>query len=122
MADHLVVKSASVSNDALVRAWRTFYTAVGLDILILIGAGLSSLMESGVDVTSGVFWSAAGVLVLKSVFTGLATYLLRLKVTPKNETDLPPAPAVDTGYTEPELGTAGLESSYDAKAHEGRYP
>lgn len=110
MAEHLVVKSASVSNDALVRAWRTFYTAVGLDILILIGAGLSSLMESGVDITSGVFWTAAGVLVLKSVLTGLATYLLRLKITPKNETDLPPAVMAEVEYAEPELGTAGLEA------------
>lgn len=99
MADHLVIKSASVSNDALVRAWRTFYTAIGMDILLLLGAGLTELMGSGVEVTSQAFWAAAGVLALKSVLTGLATYLLRLKVTPKNETDLPAVAG-----TTPEVG------------------
>lgn len=119
MADHLVVKNDSVSNDALIRAWRTFYTAVGLDILLLVGAGLSSILDSGVDVTSGAFWAAAGVLVLKSVLTGVASFLLRLKVTPKNEKDLGPAVPQDPGE---ELGTSGLESAYDAKGHESRYP
>lgn len=113
MADHLVVKNDSVSNDALVRAWRTFYTAVGLDILVLIGAGLSSMLDSGVDVTSGAFWVAAGVLVLKSVLTGIGTFLLRLRVTPRNEKDLGPAVVTQAEYPDEELGVSGLEVSPD---------
>lgn len=129
MADHLVVKNSSVSSDALIRAWRTFYTAVGLDILLLLGAGLSSLLDSGVDVTSGAFWASAGVLAIKSILTGVATYLLRLKVTPKNETDMSsigePPTRPDFSPDE-ELGTSGLEvspeSDYDARGHSERYP
>lgn len=111
MADHVaVVKTSSVSTDALVRAWRTFYVAIGMDILLLVGAGLTELMGSGVEVTSQAFWAAAGVLMLKSVLTGVASFLLRLKVTPKNERDLAPVSTTpDTGYGE-ELGVRGLES------------
>ena len=88
MADHIAVKESTVKTDALVRAWRTFYTAVGIDIAALLGVGLTELLGSGVEVTSASFWSLAGVLVVKSVLSGVAAYLLRLKVTPKNETDL----------------------------------
>ena len=88
MSKHIAIKESAVSTDAFVRAWRTFYTAIGTDILILIGVGLSALLDSGADVTSPVFWAGAGVLVVKSILTGVATYLLRLKVTPRNEADV----------------------------------
>lgn len=87
MADHIAIKESSVKTDALVRAARTFYTAVGVDILALIGVGLTDLLNSGTPVTAGAFWGLAGVLIVKSVLTGVATYLLRLKVTPRNELD-----------------------------------
>lgn len=89
MADHIAVKESGVRTDALIRAARTFYTAIGVDILALIGVGLTDLLNSGTPVTAGAFWSLAGVLVVKSVLTGVASYLLRLKVTPRNETDVP---------------------------------
>lgn len=88
MAEHVAIKESSVSTDALVRAARTFYTSVGVDILALIGLGLTDLLNSGTPVTSGTFWALGGVLIVKSVLTGLATYLLRLKVTPRNEADV----------------------------------
>lgn len=92
MADHIAVKESSVKTDALVRAARTFYTAVGVDILALIGVGLTDLLSSGTPVTAAAFWSLAGVLVVKSILTGVASYLLRLKVTPKNEVDFAGVP------------------------------
>ena len=74
---------ADVVIDALIRAWRTFYVSVGVDIAALIGTGLMDLLTTA-DVSSKVFWIAAGVLIVKSILTGVATFLLRLKVTPKN--------------------------------------
>lgn len=88
MADHVAIKESSVSTDAFVRAWRTFYTSVGVDILALIGIGLTDLLSTDAPVTSGTFWALAGVLIVKSVLTGVASYLLRLKVTPRNEADV----------------------------------
>lgn len=77
------VGRASVLIDALIRAWRTFYVSVGVDIAVLIGTGLTDLLSSA-DVSSKVFWIGAGVLIVKSILTGVATFLLRLKVTPTN--------------------------------------
>lgn len=69
--------------DALVRAWRTFYTAIGVDAAVLIGLGLTDLLTTS-DITSATFWTTFGILIGKSVLTSLAAFLLRLKVTPSN--------------------------------------
>jgi hypothetical protein len=79
----------SVKYDALNRALRTLYVGFGVDALALIGAGLLELLDT-VDVSAGAFWTAAGVLVVKSVLSALGSYLLRLKVAPKTG----PAPGV----------------------------
>jgi hypothetical protein len=68
--------------DAVVRAWRTFYVSVGVDILATIGAGLMTLLD-GNDVLTTAFWLAALGLVSRSIVTGLATYWIRLKFPPK---------------------------------------
>jgi hypothetical protein len=68
--------------DAIVRAWRTFYVSVGIDILATIGAGLMTLLN-GNDVLTAAFWLAAAGLVTRSVVTGIATYFVRLKFPPK---------------------------------------
>ncbi|KRE72574.1 hypothetical protein [Arthrobacter sp. Soil762] len=69
--------------DALTRAWRTLYTGFILDALVLIGGGISNLLSAH-EVTTEAFWIALLILVTKSFLTALGSYLLRLKVTPKN--------------------------------------
>jgi hypothetical protein len=94
MADHLEPGTVQVPPkylDALVRAWRTLYTGFILDALVLIGGGIGSLILEK-DVTTEAFWITFGILVAKSFMTALGSYLLRLKVTPKNvEPEAPPA-------------------------------
>lgn len=81
MGDHSPTTTL-VRADALNRALRTLWTGFGVDAATAIGAGILLLVNE-VDVNSEVFWSAAGVLVLKSIVTAFASYLVRLKVTPK---------------------------------------
>ena len=80
MADHLA--PVSVKTDALNRAWRTLYTGIILDALVLIGTGLTSLLTEH-DITTEAFWITFGILIGKSFLTSLGSFLLRLKVTPK---------------------------------------
>jgi hypothetical protein len=72
----------SVKLDALNRAARTLYTAFGADALILIGAGLLTMLDT-VDISSTTFWMGLGLLIVKSVLTALGSYLLRLKKAPR---------------------------------------
>jgi len=84
MADHAAPSTTGGTvYDALIRAWRTFYVAIGYDALIMIGTGLTALLTEH-EVTSEAFWITLGILTAKSVATSLASFLLRLKVTPKN--------------------------------------
>jgi len=69
--------------DALTRAWRTLYTGFVLDALVLIGGGIMNLLSAH-EVTTEAFWIALLILITKSFLTALGSYLLRLKVTPKN--------------------------------------
>jgi uncharacterized membrane protein len=69
--------------DAIIRAWRTFYVSVGVDILMAIGAGLLILLDGEVDILSPIFWTGVLTLALRSVVTGIATYWVRLKFPPK---------------------------------------
>lgn len=69
--------------DAVVRALRTFYTSVGVDIVVAIGVGLTLLLND-MDPMSPLFWAAVAGLVVRSTVTGIATYFARLKLTPKN--------------------------------------
>lgn len=82
MADHAA--PAPTLWDALNRAWRTFYVAIGLDAALLIGAGLTDLLSTE-DITTQTFWVTLGVLVAKSVLASLAAFLLRLKKAPNPE-------------------------------------
>lgn len=72
--------------DALTRAWRTLYTGFVLDALVLIGGGIANLLSAH-EVTTEAFWIAFLILVIKSFLTAMGSYLLRLKVTPKNITE-----------------------------------
>ncbi|MCO4276140.1 hypothetical protein NG701_17200 [Pseudarthrobacter sp. HLT3-5] len=89
MGDHEALPAATkdpwwaLHIDALTRAWRTLYTGFILDALVLIGGGITNLM-SAFEVTTEAFWIALLILVTKSFLTAMGSYLLRLKVTPKN--------------------------------------
>ena len=77
------VDTAGLHADAIERSLRTLWTGFGIDAAIAIGAGTLLLLD-GSDVSSPVFWNGLGVLVLKSTLTAAASYLVRLKVTPKS--------------------------------------
>lgn len=79
MSDHVDL----IQKDALDRALRTLWTGIGVDAVAAIGAGTLTLVNGG-DVTSPLFWSAIGALVIKSVVTSAASYAVRLKVAPRN--------------------------------------
>lgn len=93
---------ASVDRaDAVQRAFRTLWQGIGVDALYAVGAGLSVLLLGGTDVLSAAFWVAAGVLVLKSFLTALASYLQRLRAAPKPLPEPPmpePDPLLSTDY------------------------
>lgn len=82
MADHEAIASNAKFLDALDRAWRTAWQGFLVDSLSVAGAGLVVMLNDG-DLTSPVFWGAAGLMVAKSVATSFASFLARLKVDPK---------------------------------------
>ena len=67
--------------DAAERAMRTLWQGFIVDALIAIGVGVPLLMAEN-DVTSAVFWTGLGVLVVKSILVSAASYLARLKLRP----------------------------------------
>lgn len=101
MADHSA-SIPSVQFDALVRAWRTLYTGFILDALVLVGGGIANLLLEK-DITTQAFWISLLILVSKSFMTALGSYLLRLKVAPKND----PVPLATTTQEVNGLGPVG---------------
>lgn len=81
MADHSTGEHLAWV-DAVIRALRTFYVSVGVDILTAIGAGLL-LMLDGADLLSPIFWTGVLTLALRSILTGIATFWVRLKFPPR---------------------------------------
>ena len=79
MADHA---APSIIPDALERAVRTLWQGFIVDGLSVAGAGLVIMLQDG-DLTSPLFWSAAGLMVAKSLLVSFASFLARLKSTPK---------------------------------------
>lgn len=77
----------SVIPDAIERALRTLWQGFLVDGLAVIGSGLIVLLATG-DPLSPLFWSAAGLLVAKSLLTAFASFLSRLKSTPKESVPL----------------------------------
>lgn len=71
--------------DALDRAWRTFYAAVGVDLLLAIGLGLQQLMVTN-DPFTPTFWWLLLALVVKTILSSVASFLLRFKKAPAVET------------------------------------
>ena len=82
MADHVSTEYTLIHKDAVERALRTLWQGVGVDAAIAIGAGTLILVNE-TPVNSGLFWSSLGIMVTKSVIVAAASYLARLKITPK---------------------------------------
>jgi hypothetical protein len=83
MADHEAPPAASSIKllDALDRAWRTFYAAVGVDLILAIGLGMQQLMIEQDPFTSA-FWWMLLVLVVKSILAAIASFFLRYAKKP----------------------------------------
>jgi hypothetical protein len=82
MADHA---APSIIPDALERAFRTLWQGFIVDGLAVGGTGVLLLLADG-DLTSPMFWQAAGLLMAMSVLVAFASFLARLKSTPKEST------------------------------------
>lgn len=68
--------------DALDRAWRTFYTLVGVDMLLALGNGLTQVLQEK-DPMTGAFWQFVLLLLIKTVIAAVASFLLRYAKQPK---------------------------------------
>jgi hypothetical protein len=84
MGDHESVP-ISIIPDALERATRTLWQGFLVDGLAVSGAALLILLADA-DLTSPLFWQAAGIMVAKSILVAFASFLARLKSTPKEST------------------------------------
>lgn len=84
MADHEAVPASGSIKllDALDRAWRTFYAAVGVDLLLALGLGLQQLMVTN-DPFTPTFWWLLLALFVKSVLASVASFFLRYAKQPK---------------------------------------
>lgn len=71
-------EAVTVRSDAQARALNTLWQGVGVDAVAMIGLGMTDLMSTA-DITSGIFWGALGILVVKSLLTSAATFLVRMK-------------------------------------------
>jgi hypothetical protein len=78
----------SIIPDAIERALRTLWQGFIVDGLSTAGAGLIILLADG-DLMSPLFWSAAGLMVAKSLLVSFASFLSRLKSTPKQSLPQP---------------------------------
>lgn len=92
MAEHEAVPTNVRFLDALDRAWRTLYSLVGVDVLLLLGNGLTQLLNDN-DPMGGQFWWLLLVLVIKTLLGAVASFLLRYARQPKvTGTEVTPVP------------------------------
>ena len=95
--EHLAVSTQWKLLDALDRAWRTFYTLVGVDLLLALGNGLTQALNEK-DPFTGAFWQFVVLLAVKSVLAAVASFLLRYAKQPKVPTvaEIPNSPTTGT--------------------------
>jgi hypothetical protein len=67
--------------DAANRGWRTLIQGVTIDVAVALAAVLLVWLPDA-DLSSREAWIVLGTAVAKSVLTALASYVMRLKVTP----------------------------------------
>ncbi|WP_263729946.1 hypothetical protein [Cellulomonas sp. SG140] len=73
--------SSTVRADARERALRTLWTSLGVDLAVAVGVVLSTWIVDA-DLSSPAAWTGLGLLVARSAITSVASYLVRMKVTP----------------------------------------
>lgn len=73
---------ATVKQDAKNRAYRTLVQGLLIDIAIAVAAVLLVWLPDA-DITSREAWTVLGVSVAKSVLTAIASFVMRLKVSPE---------------------------------------
>lgn len=71
----------AVRTDAANRGFRTLAQGAALDVAIAIAAALLVWLPDA-DLSSRAAWIILGTAVAKTVLTALASYVMRLKVTP----------------------------------------
>lgn len=80
--------TAPVKAAAVERGRRTIAQGLGIDVAVAVAVVLLAWLPDA-DVSSREAWLILGTAVLKSVLTAGASYVMRLKVTPSEETAAP---------------------------------
>lgn len=76
---------APVKAAARERSLRTFLQGLGVDLLIAVAVVVLAQVP-GADLSSGAAWIALSLAVGKSVLMAAASYVMRLKLKPSEET------------------------------------
>lgn len=90
--------TAPVKASALERAKRTLLTGVGLDVAVAVAAAVLAWLPAA-NVSDRTAWLVLLTAVVKTVLQAIASYVLRLRVTPAEE-----APLVDGSYLVTQVG------------------
>lgn len=90
-----------VTLDALNRAVRTWWQAVGGGVLVAVGDLGLKLLQTG-DVYTGDFWNSLIKGIIGAVLTATFAYAARFKVPPKPAPETTTLPANEAARVEPE--------------------
>lgn len=80
------MSTTPVRADAANRGFRTLVQGVAIDVAIAVAVALLAWLPDA-DLSSRTAWVIFGTTLAKSVLTALASYVMRLKVTPPAVTD-----------------------------------
>ena len=80
------MSTTATQADAANRGFRTLVQGAAIDIAVAIAAALLLWLPQA-DVADPVAWTMLGTAVAKSVLTAIASYVMRLKVTPPAVTE-----------------------------------
>lgn len=90
-----------LADAAKERATRTFFTGLGIDVVIAVAVFIAANVN-GISDRSGII--LASVALGKTVVQSAASYILRYFSVPKTEIPASPAPVWETPVTEEESG------------------
>ena len=90
--------AAPVKASALERAIRTFKTGIGIDIGVAVAMALLAWLPDA-DISNRTAWLILAGTLVKTILQAAASYVVRLKSTPKQE-----APVVDGAYLVTDIG------------------
>lgn len=78
--------STATQADAANRGFRTLIQGVAIDVAVAVAVALLAWLPDA-DLSSRTAWVIFGTTLAKSVLTAIASYVMRLKVTPPAVTD-----------------------------------